>query len=270
LFLPSSTTEFLITKLLITRKDARHSLFDKALDSVDRQRIHKKVMFKIDTSIQTGSALRKFGGMPAIATVVLTMTVAQADDIEGLQLEKPIAVLAEPGAIGSHRPPQFGPRLEEVSSQQQPVELRGPEGLVVSVQTEVGWAAAYPLPVRLGLLPGETYRLKISGLRHRPTDELYPSLRVLSSLGTPRRQKWRFPIEIVIDEDDLIQAFSGNHVQRVVYVSNEPESADVFADRWFDIKPGDSCLSVASTLGQPVAELRIGNRLPFNSLQKYK
>ena len=91
--------------------------------------------------------------MPAIATVVLTMTVAQADDIEGLQLEKPIAVLAEPGAIGSHRPPQFGPRLEEVSSQQQPVELRGPEGLVVSVQTEAGWAAAYPLPVRLGLLP---------------------------------------------------------------------------------------------------------------------
>ena len=80
---------------------------------------------------------------------------------------------------------------------------------------------------------------------------------------TPRGQKWRFPIEIVIDEDDLNEAFSGNHVQRVVYVSNEPEAYDVLADRWFDIQPGDSCLAVASTLGTPVAELRIGNRSPL-------
>jgi len=217
-------------------------------------------MSKIDTSIQTGSALRKIGGMPAIATLVLTMTVAQADDIEGIELEKPIAVLAEPGAIGSHRPPQFGPRLDEVSIHQQPVELRGPEGLLVSVQTNTGWSRAYPLPIRLGLLPRQAYRLKISGLRHRPSDELYPSLRVLSPLATPRGQKWRFPIEVVIDEDD----------QRVVYVSNEPEASDVLADRWFDIRPGDSCLSVASTLGQPVAEFRIGNRLPLKSLQNYQ
>ena len=61
-------------------------------------------MSKTDTSIQTGSALRNFGGMPAIATVVLTMTVAQAGDIEGTRLEKPIAVKTEPGAIGSTRP----------------------------------------------------------------------------------------------------------------------------------------------------------------------
>ena len=227
-------------------------------------------MSKIDTSIQTGSALRKIGGMPAIATLVLTMTVAQADDIAGIQLEKPIAVLAEPGAIGSHRPPQFGPRLDEVSIHQQPVELRGPEGLLVSVQTNTVWSRAYPLPIRLGLLPRQAYRLKISGLRHRPSDELYPSLRVLSPLATPRGQKWRFPIEVVIDEDDLNKAFSGNHVQRVVYVSNEPEASDVLADRWFDIRPGDSCLSVASTLGQPVAEFRIGNRAPLKSLQNYQ
>ncbi len=233
-------------------------------------KLFKNVMSKIDTSIQTGSALRKIGGMPAIATLVLTMTVAQADDIEGIELEKPIAVLAEPGAIGSHRPPQFGPRLDEVSIHQQPVELRGPEGLLVSVQTNTGWSRAYPLPIRLGLLPRQAYRLRISGLRHRPSDELYPSLRVLSRLATPRGQRWRFPIEVVIDEDDLNKASSGNHVQRVVYVSNEPEASDVLADRWFDIQPGDSCLSVASTLGQPVAEFRIGNRLPLKSLQNHQ
>ena len=220
-------------------------------------------MSKTDTSIQTGSALRNFGGMPAIATVVLTMTVAQAGDIEGPRLEKPIAVKTEPGAIGSTRPPQFGPRLDEVEQYQQPVELRGPKGLLVSIQTRTGWSQSEALPLRVGLLPGLSYRLRITGVLHRPTDELYPSVRVLSPLVTPRGQKWRFPIEIVIDEDDLNEAFSGNHVQRVVYVSNEPEASDVLADRWFDIQPGDSCLAVASTLGTPVAELRIGNRLPL-------
>ena len=97
-------------------------------------------MFKTDTSIQTGSAPAELGGMPAIATVVLTMTVAQADGIEGTQLERPIAVMTEPGAIGSNRPPQFGPRLDEVEQYQQPVELRGPKGLLVSVQTNTGWS----------------------------------------------------------------------------------------------------------------------------------
>jgi hypothetical protein len=220
-------------------------------------------MSKTDTSIQTGSALRNFGGMPAIATVVLTMTVAQAGDIEGTRLEKSFAVKTEPGAIGSTRPPQFGPRLDEVGQYQQPVELRGPKGLLVSIQTKTGWSQSEALPLRIGLLPGLSYRLRITGVPHRPSDELYPSLRILSPLVTPRGQKLRFPIEIVIDEDDLNEAFSGNHVQRVVYVSNEPEASDVLADRWFDIQPGDSCLAVASTLGAPVAELRIGNRLPL-------
>jgi len=194
-------------------------------------------MSKTDTSIQTGSALRNFGGMPAIATVVLTMTVAQADGIEGTRLERPIAVMTEPGAIGSNRPPQFGPRLDEVEQYQQPVELRGPKGLLVSVQTNTGWSQPEELPLRIGLLPGRSYRLRVKGVPHRPSDELY--------------------------QDDLNEAFSGNHVQRVVYVSNEPEASDVLADRWFDIQPGDSCLAVASTLGAPVAELRIGNRLPL-------
>ena len=133
------------------------------------------------------------------------------------------------------------------------MELRGPKGLRVAIQTDAGWSEDRKLfRYGLGLLPGLAYRLKIKGVPHRPADELYPSLRILSPLVTPRGQKWRFPIEIVIDEDDLNEAFSGNHVQRVVYVSNEPEAYDVLADRWFDIQPGDSCLAVASTLGTPV------------------
>ena len=146
-------------------------------------------MSKTDTSIQTGSALRNFGGMPAIATVVLTMRVAQAGDIEGTRLEKPIAVKTEPGAIGSTRPPQFGPRLDEVGQYQQPVELRGPKDLLVSVQTKTGWAQSEALPLRIGLIPGGAYRLRVTGVPHRPSDELYPSLRILSPLVTPRGQK---------------------------------------------------------------------------------
>jgi len=37
---------------------------------------------------------------------------------------------------------------------------------------------------------------------------------------------------------------------------------DIVPEGWFDVRPGCDCLEVASTLGDPVAELIIGNRVP--------
>lgn len=220
-------------------------------------------MQKTDTSIRTGSALRNLGGMPAMALVTLGMATATTAAPPGTTNTKPIVTRIEPGAIGSIRPPQFGPRPDGVSVAPQPVEISGPEGLSVSVETATGWSAPQRLPLRIGLVPSLSYRLRLTKIPGQPTAVLYPSLRVLAPLAAPPGQLWRFPIELVIDSDDLDEAAAGSHIRRVVYLSHEPEAADVLASRWFDARPGDDCLEVARTLGAPVAELRIGNRLPL-------
>ena len=219
-------------------------------------------MHRHDTSIRTGSALRNLGGMPVMALVVLGLTTASAAAPRATA-GPTIAETTEPGAIGTDRRPQFGPRPDEVSLAHQPVELSGPEGLELSIETDAGWSAPQPLPVRVGLMPGRAYRLKLTSLPGQPAEVLYPSLRVLAPLAAPAGQRWRFPIEMVIDRDDLDEATAGNHVQRVVYLSHEPEATDVVASRWFDVRPGDDPIDVAQTLGAPVAEMRIGNRLPL-------
>jgi hypothetical protein len=48
----------------------------------------------------------------------------------------------------------------------------------------------------------------------------------------------------------------------VVYASCEPERPDIVPGAWFDVRPGDDALEVARTLGDPVAEVVIGNRVP--------
>jgi hypothetical protein len=69
-------------------------------------------------------------------------------------------------------------------------------------------------------------------------------------------------VEIVVDADDLTLALAGSHVRRIVYSACDPDLPDVVPEGWFDVRPGDDCLDVATTLGDPVAEVIIGNRLP--------
>jgi hypothetical protein len=117
----------------------------------------------------------------------------------------------------------------------------------------------------MGLVVGHPYRLRIAGIPLQPGAEVFPSIRVLAKLATPPGMAWRFPVEIVIDEEDLALAVAGSHVRRVVYSACDPERLDVVPEGWFDVRPGDDCLDVAATLGDPLAEVIIGNRLPAPS-----
>ncbi len=220
---------------------------------------------KSDTSIRTGSALRVLGGTLVITGLTLGTELAPAADSADPRQKAAITASTGPGAIGNIRLPQFGPRPDQVSGLLQPLEVRGPEGLELAVETVEGWSPPQRLPARVGLVPGRSYRLRLTGIPGRPADELYPSLLVLAPLAAPPGQRWRFPIELVIDRDDLDEATVGSHVRRAVYVSHEPEAADVLASRWFDVRPGDDCLEVARTLGEPIAMLTLGNRMPLAS-----
>jgi hypothetical protein len=144
----------------------------------------------------------------------------------------------------------------------QPVEIRGPAGMLASVETAAGWSPLAPVPMKVSLAVGQPYRLRIGGIEGRAGEELFPSLRVLGMLAVPPGMAWRFPIEVAIDEDDLAAAAEGTLVRRVVYAACEPERPDIVPGGWFDVKPGHDALEVAATLGEPVAELVIGNRLP--------
>lgn len=211
--------------------------------------------------LRTAAALRAVHGSMAAAVLALAAVTGQARDTAGPSTAS--AAVVPPGAIGAMRHPQPGPRPESMLPHAvQPIEIRGPRGMQVAIETADGWSATQAAPLRMGLVVGHAYRLRLTGLPGHEGRELFPSLRVLAKLATPPGTAWRFPIEIVVDQDDIDLALTGSHVRRVVYSACDPDLPDVNPAGWFDIKPGDDGLAVAATLGDPVAELVIGNRLP--------
>lgn len=215
------------------------------------------------TTIRTGTVLRVARGL--LATVVLA-SFSPADTVRGD--DEPItpetfARNLSPGAIGARGRLQPGPCPEGVLPDTvQPVEIRGPEGLMISIETAEGWSPLRPAPLRAGLVVGQPYRLRLAGFPAAPERELFPTVRILAKLASPPGQAWRFPVEVVIDEADLDDALSGALVRRVVYSACDPDTPDIVPAGWFDVRPGDDAFAVASTLGEPVAEFVVGNRVP--------
>lgn len=215
------------------------------------------------TTIRTGTVLRVARGLLATAVLASSFPVGRAHgEAETITSEEAVSE-PQPGAIGARGRLQPGPRPEGVLPEgMQPVEIRGPEGLTIAIETAEGWSPLRPAPLRMGLAVGRAYRLRIAGLPSAPERELFPTVRVLARLATPPGQAWRFPIEVVIDEADIAAATEGALVRRVVYSACDPHTPDIVPAAWFDVRPGDDALDVALTLGEPVAELIVGNRVP--------
>jgi len=218
---------------------------------------------------RTGAALRIGRGLMMAAILALATDTGYSRDVAGSRSVS--ATVSAPGAIGGSRQPQPGPFSEAplpatlLPHGVQPIEIRGPQGVRIAIETAEGWSPANAGPLRIGVVVGRPYRLRITGIPQHAGRELFPSIRVLAKLATPPGMAWRFPVEIVIDEDDLTLALAGAHVRRVVYSACDPDLPDVVPAGWFDVRPGDDCLDVARTLGDPVAELILGNRLPAES-----
>lgn len=212
---------------------------------------------------RTGTVLQLARGLLATAVLVSASSMGTLHRDAVANAAGTVANTSQPGAIGASGRLQPGPCPETVLPDRvQPVEIRGPEGLLLAVETAEGWSPLRPGPLRVGLVIGQPYRLRVGGIPGREGEELFPSIRVLAKLATPAGMAWRFPVEVVIDRDDLDTAASGAHVRRVVYASCESEQPDPVPAGWFDVKPGDDAFDVASTLGDPVAEVVLGNRVP--------
>ncbi len=197
----------------------------------------------------------------AIAGLVLlglTATLsAQAPDVHYLHQGT-----MPPGAIGSLQLARGGP----LRGYFQPVEVRAPSGVSISLAEEGTFGEANPAPLKVGLLIGQVYRVRVTGIPLRSGREVFPSIEIIDRLYPPRGQERRFPIVVQLTVEDLRLALDGKFVTRVIYLE-DPRRALPIAEgpdgqTWFEAPRGADPLAVADRLGRPMAILRMGARLP--------
>jgi hypothetical protein len=122
------------------------------------------------------------------------------------------------------------------------------------------------MPVTLGMLVAPVYRLRISNIPHRAGAEVFPTVEVIDRLYPPEGEALRFPIPIVLTQEELELALDGSYVTRVIYLEDPdqalPHAQTTGEQNYFEVAPGDDPLVSADRLGRPVAILRMGARLP--------
>lgn len=167
-----------------------------------------------------------------------------------------------PGVVGGGRLLRGGPVIGFF----QPVEVSGPEKIEIALAQANQFLEPLPAPIKVGMLVGSVYRLRVTNIPLRPGEELYPTIEVLDRLYPPRGREHRFPIPIVLEQDDLLRALNGGMVTRVVYLEDSQvasPSADLPGEqRVTEVIGNDNALQIADQLGRPMAIVRIGSRVP--------
>ena len=169
---------------------------------------------------------------------------------------------APPGWIGQMQLQRGGPR----PGYYQPVKVSGPKGSTVALAEEGGFPLTDKNYAMAGMLIGQVYRLKVTGIEFHQGEEVYPSVEVIDRLYPPPGQAPRFPIPIELTFEELEMALEGKYVMRVIYLE-EPKAAlprrdEPPAQRYYEVSPGEDPLHEADRLGRPVAILRMGSRMP--------
>ena len=207
--------------------------------------------------LRPGRVLRVAGRLLVILVLALIASPGLAREAAGTGATGRIAMSGPtPGAIGAMPRSQHAPRLRHM----QAVTIEGPAGLLVAVETAGGWSEPLAVPLRMQLPVGSAHRLRLTRIPGYEGMELFPSARVLAKLAAPPADEWRFPVELVIDREDLAEAVEGALVRRIVYSATDCLEADPPVS--FDVEPGNDAMEVARTLGDPVLELVVGNRVP--------
>jgi hypothetical protein len=166
-----------------------------------------------------------------------------------------------PGAIGSQRLLRGGP----LSGYTQPVELRMPEGAIVAATGPYGETSGATDRLKVGLVVGQLYRFKATGVPGRDADAAYLTVELIGRTYPPCGRETEFPLPIEVTPEDLRLAVEGAFVTRVVYIE-DPKTAlpvsekSIGGQQWFEAKPTDDPLILADEFGRPVAIVRLGAR----------
>ncbi len=147
----------------------------------------------------------------------------------------------------------------------QGVQVTGPQGTLISLPSAGRFEPPAPR-VTAGLLQGQVYRLRVTNIPGHEGEEVYPTVEVIDRTFPPPHMAHRFPIPVVMTQDDLEKALAGRFVTRVIYIEDPRNAVPVAQEPgkpdWFDARPGEDPLRLADALGKPVAILRIGGRTP--------
>jgi hypothetical protein len=150
----------------------------------------------------------------------------------------------------------------------QALEVTGPTGVQVALARDGQFLHTLEAPVKVGMIVGAVYRVRVTGIPFRPGEELYPTIEVIDRVHAPAGREHRFPIPVVLEESDLRAALDGALVTRVIYLEDnelaEPIAVKPGTQTVLDVGPMDNALKAADQLGRPVAILRIGSRVPAN------
>jgi hypothetical protein len=168
-----------------------------------------------------------------------------------------------PGVIGLRQLQRGGP----LPGYFQPVEVSAPDGTLLSISTAGGFSEAKRDKLLAGMLIGHVYRLKVSNIPLHEGHELFPTIEVIDRLHPPPGQAARFPIPIVLTQEELQFALDGRYVLRVIYLEN-PRNPLLIREipgeqPFFEIAPGQDAMQTADRLGRPMAILRMGSRVPL-------
>ncbi len=167
-----------------------------------------------------------------------------------------------PGTIGAAQLMRGGP----LPGYFQPVEITGPQETQVAMATDGVYESPQPAPLRVALLVGKVYRLKVTNIPFHVGQEVFPSIEIINRLYPPAGSEAKFPIPIELTREELEMAIRGQYVVRVIYLENPrtalPAREDPQQQRYFEVGPNQDPLEVADALGRPIAILRIGSRVP--------
>ena len=170
-----------------------------------------------------------------------------------------------PGAIGSVQLARGGP----LPGYFQPVLIKGPPGVVVSMAENGAFTPPETAPVRVGMLIGQVYRFRVMNIPLNPGAEIFPTIEVIDRLYAPVGLEYRYPIVVELSHDDIMTALAGKFLTKVIYLE-DPEMAVPTGHPQgeqpsFDVAPGESPLEVADGVGRPVAILRMGAIQPVQA-----
>jgi hypothetical protein len=170
---------------------------------------------------------------------------------------------APPGAIGQRQLLRGGP----LPGYFQPVQVSAPGGSLVSIAADGDYTEPQRDKLLAGMLIGQVYRLKIGAIPNHEGAEIFPTVEVIDRLYPPPGQAARFPIPIVLTQEELNFAIDGRYVLRVIYIE-DPKAAPTLRNApseqsYYELAPGQDAMEAADRLGRPVAILRMGSRVPM-------
>jgi hypothetical protein len=146
------------------------------------------------------------------------------------------------------------------------VSISGSRGLKVALAQHGQFLEPIEAPVVTGMLVGAVYRFRVTNIPDRQGEELYPTLEIIDRTNPEPGREHRFPIPVVLTDEDLQLALAGSLVTRVIYLEDsgtaDPVAIKPSQQLTIDVAANENALRTADVLGRPVAILRIGSRIP--------